>query len=78
MLHNLQINFTYYFTEPLWESKGLILLEIGGNGGSQKWSDWFLKVTQVVSKKLGLKHSSNLRALSTRSLLPTPAQDAAV
>ena len=78
MLHNLQINFTYDFTEPLRESKGLILFEIVGNGGSQKWSDSFLKVTQVVHKKLGLKPSANLRALSTISLLPTPPQDAAV
>ena len=53
MLHNLQITFTYGLTEPLWESKGLILLEVVGTGGSQKWSDSLLKVTQVVRKKLG-------------------------
>lgn len=70
MLHNLQITFTYDLTEPLWESKGLILLEVVGTGGSQKWNDSFLKVTQVVRKKLGLKPSSDLRALSTTSLPP--------
>lgn len=39
MLDNLQINSTYYFIGPLWQSGELILLEIVENWGSWEWAD---------------------------------------